>query len=128
MERDVVAPMRISLEIVVSSPYRPPSTARRIAQKNVDQPVCQVSSGFDEGEHFAGAARTFYSERLAVIAIELLEGAHHHIVDREPDRSAPIRVAAEQTAIRFCWQVLHGELSSPGFKHVRVIAVIGRHR
>src|SRR4030095_15513038 len=110
MERDVVAPVRISLKIVVIAPYRPASATRRIAPENVDQSACQVLRGFAQREQVAGTGRTFHCERLPVIAREFLQGTYQHVVNREPDRPAPIRVATEQTALRFFRHVPDAQL------------------
>ena len=44
----------------------------------------------------AGAGRALDPEVVAVVVVELLQRLDQQVVDREPDRPAPVRVAAEQ--------------------------------
>ena len=48
----------------------------------------------------ARAGRALDREVVAVVVVELLERLDDQVVDREPDRAAPVRVAAEQAAVR----------------------------
>ena len=64
----------------------------------------------------AGAGGAFDLEIVAVVVMELLQRLDDQVVDREPDRPAPVRVAAEHARIRFARLVatvkLHGRRSS----------------
>ena len=100
VEQDVVAPVRVVLEQRPS----PPKTGRRppvVAQEEADRggargrrrprPACSCC---------ARAGRALDREVVAVVVVELLERLDEQVVDREPDRSAPVRVAAEEAGPR----------------------------
>src|SRR5438876_602972 len=49
----------------------------------------------------AGTSRAFDFEIVAVVMMKLLEGFDQEVIDREPDRTAPVGVAAENAGLRF---------------------------
>src|SRR5688572_31262528 len=48
----------------------------------------------------AGAGRALHAEVVAVVVMKLLQRLDDEVVHREPDRAAPVRVAAEQAGVR----------------------------
>src|SRR6476660_2183383 len=95
VKRYVVAPMRIVLEVIVAVEHRAAVATCRVAQKDSAQAARELFAHFVQVAHPARSGRAFDFQCVAVIAPELVEGADEHIVDREPDWPAPIRVAAE---------------------------------
>ena len=55
--------------------------------------------------------------------MELLQRFDQEIIDREPDRTAPVGVAAEQATIGLGRLIAHGELVAIAREDVRVILV-----
>src|SRR5438105_6787079 len=54
--------------------------------------------------------RAFDFEIVAVVVVEFLERLNEKIIDRQPDRPAPIRIAAENIRLRFAGVVTHDTL------------------
>ena len=60
--------------------------------------------------------------------MELLQRFDQQVVHREPDRTAPVRVAAEQTAGRLGRLVVHAVLGLAEREHVWMLGVVARDR
>ena len=60
--------------------------------------------------------------------MELLQRLDQQIVDRKPDRAAPVRVAAEQSGARFGRLVVHAVLGAVHVEHVGMVRVRSRER
>src|SRR5437588_10284248 len=54
-----------------------------------------------------GAGRAFDFEIVAVVMMKLLERFDEQIIDRKPNRSAPIGIAAEDSGLRFGGLVIY---------------------
>ena len=63
--------------------------------KNGYQSAGQLDRDFPQGERCPRARRTLDLEFLAVVIVELLKRLDDEIVQREPDRPAPIGIATE---------------------------------
>ena len=56
--------------------------------------------------------------------VEFLQRLDHEVVDGEPDRAAPVRVAAEHPRVGFRGQISHGQRLVVANERVRMILVI----
>ena len=74
----------------------------------------------------ARSGRIFHLILVAENVVELLGRLDQEIVDRESDRSAPIRISPEQACTGFRWVVGHTMLMSQDQDHIVMIFVIVR--
>ena len=72
-----------------------------------------------------GAGRVLDREVVAEEAVVALEDADHQVVEREPDRAAPVRVAAEHVGGRLGRLVVDRRADALDVEHVGVLAVVG---
>src|SRR5579871_235740 len=105
MEEDVVAPMLVALQERIAAVERPP--AAFIAQEEVDEPVREVIGNRIQRQILPRAGGAFDQKIITIVVVELLQGLNQQIVDREPDRTAPVRVTAKQAAARFGRLIAH---------------------
>src|SRR5712664_3154761 len=94
VEQDEVAPMRIALKEIDAACNRP--AAVRITQKDVCEPPGNFGRYLPEIRFVAGMRWTFHFEIFAVVVMKLLQRFHQEIINRKPDRSAPVRISAEK--------------------------------
>lgn len=97
VKQNVITPIRIVLKFIVSSEYRP--LAILIAQENFREPLRQLCRNFPQVHHVAGSSGAFDFEVRSQVVMELLERFNDQIVDREPDRTSPVRISAEQPVL-----------------------------
>lgn len=76
--------------------------------------------------HVSRPGGTLNQQRLAVVLVEALEGLDEEEVDREPDGTSPVRVAAEHARARVAWPVADAELLAVDVHLPRVLVVIER--
>src|SRR5947209_8140544 len=127
VEQQVVAEVRIALQLRVVAEDCPPTLL--VAQEQPTQSTRQLLRHLFNGDEVAGTARAFDLEVVAVVVMELLQRFDQEIIDREPDRTAPVGVAAEQATIGLGWLIAHGELVAIAREDVRVILVtLGERR
>src|SRR5205823_8568448 len=81
-----------------------------------------------ERQIVAGSSRAFDFEIIAVIVMKLLKRFNEQVIDRHPDRSAPIRIPAENTGLRFSRLIANHFLLSANQQRVRVIFMIHADR
>src|SRR3712207_3950153 len=91
--------MRILLEFLVAAEYGPP--AGRIPQENAGQAAGYFPGHLRNGQVLARTGGAFNLKIVAVVVVEALQRFDEQVIDREPDRAAPVGVAAEQAGIRF---------------------------
>src|SRR5262249_54429796 len=113
-EEDLVAPVLVALEFFY--PALCGSAPVFAAQEEFDQPPRQLLADVPEVHHFSRPGRAFDLEVVAVaivreVLVIFLQRFDDQEVDREPNRTAPIRVAAEQPGLRLrrlaIYTVLH---------------------
>src|SRR6516165_5839496 len=121
VEQQVVAEVRIALQLRVVAEDCPPTLL--VAQEQPTQSTRQLLRHLFNGDEVAGTAWAFDLEVVAVVVMELLQRFDQEIIDREPDRTAPVGVAAEQATIGLGWLITHGELVAIAREAVRVILV-----
>ncbi len=80
--------------------------------------------GFADRAVAAGSGRAFHLEVVAVVVMELLQRLDDEIVDRKPDRPAPVGIATEHSGVRFGRQILHAVLHPSDVQDVRVVEMI----
>ena len=109
----------------------PPNTGRRPSSSSVNVVARRrpISLGDLEQVHLvARAGRALDLEPVAVVAVELDQPAEDHDVHREPDRAAPVGVAAEHPGVRLGGQVVDAVLLPVPVEHARLLEVAARDR
>src|SRR4051794_3053083 len=64
------------------------------------EPVRERARDLPERAFVSGSRRELDREVAPQVVVELLQRLDHQVVEREPDRAAPVRVAAEQMGVR----------------------------
>src|ERR1035438_6270103 len=99
VEQNQVLPVRIGVEDVGSACD---GTAAVLARrKNAHKATGDFRSHLPQIAFSSGMGGAFHFEIFAEIMVEFLQRFDQQIVPRKPDRSAPIRIAAEQAGGRF---------------------------
>src|SRR5215510_11295605 len=100
-----IAPMRIALKLFRAAVNR--SAPVFAAQEDTRESTRNLIRYFPQIHEPAGAGWAFDFEIIAQVVMKLLQRLDQQEVDREPDRAAPIRVAAEQPRTRFSRLVIN---------------------
>src|SRR5215471_7227095 len=103
VEEYVGAPQRIFLEHL--NPAVDGTPAAGVPEKNAAQPPCELLCDLIEGHLLARSRRALDREVVAVVPVVLVQRANDQSVDRHPDRTSPVRVAAEHPRVRFGGQI-----------------------
>jgi hypothetical protein len=93
VKKDIIAEPGIFLFETRLAEYRP--VALFVPKKEPGQTPGELGGDLAEMEQPAGPCRTLDLKVVAVIAVKPLQGLDNQKVDRHPDRSAPVGVAAE---------------------------------
>src|SRR6185503_10518241 len=99
VEQDVVLEVGIRLKFLVAAEDGAPPV--RSAPEELEQAAAQLVGDLLERQHDAGSGRAFDGEAVAIVLMEAAQVFDQQIVDLHPDRAAPVRVAAEQSAVGF---------------------------
>src|SRR6185312_8678392 len=99
IEQEEVPPVRIVLERLGVAVDRPAPVTP--AQEEARESPRELGRDLPEIEETAGAGRALDLQVVAVEVVESLQRLDEQVVDRKPDRSAPVRVTAEQPRARF---------------------------
>src|SRR3954471_23580107 len=83
-----------------------------ITHPELYQTIRQVVGNFVQRQIFARARRALHFEIVTVIMMKLLKRFDQQIVDRQPDRPAPVRIAAEYPSLRLA-RLITNDLCSP---------------
>ena len=94
MKGDEIAPVGIGLKFLRCAEDRPAFI--RPAQKDPHQPPGDFARNLPQISHPAGTRRALHLVAIAQIEMKFLQGLDEQEIDREPDRSTPVRVAAEE--------------------------------
>src|SRR5262245_16523533 len=97
VKQDVIAPMRIGLELLGSAIDWAP--AIRIFQKDICKPPADLLSYLVERHQSPGPCRALNLKGVAEVGVVLEQGAKDQSIHRQPDGPSPVRIAAEHTAI-----------------------------
>src|SRR5581483_5345098 len=98
VERDQVVPRGVALEEVVASEDRPRSVGA--LHEDRDEARRELVGHLLERQMPAGASRALDDEVVAEVAVVHPQRLQQEVVDGEPNRSAPVRVAAEEARRR----------------------------
>src|SRR5437660_73416 len=93
IKQDEITPVRVVLKLPGSAIDRTP--ALLIAQEDAGQPPRDFLGDLIEVHAPSGSCRTFHGKVIAVVGVIVQQGADDQAVDRHPDGSPPIRVAAK---------------------------------
>src|ERR1700677_1920350 len=126
VKQNVVAEVRIGGEFGVIFEHRP--LAISALQEKARQTTPQFLGYLVQAEEFSGPRRAFDFEVIAVVVMKSLQGLDDEKVDRHQNGTAPVRVAAEQSAARLSRPVTYFVGCATCFKTERVLLVILRHR
>ncbi len=121
---DQPVPHGIGLELLVAAEHG--SASLLIRNEEVDHPLAELVGEIAEGDLRTGASRVLDQE---VVAEESGEPPHtfdHDEVHREPHRTAPVRVPAEQPSGRLAGVVADCVHHPAEVDRERLIAVRGR--
>src|SRR6185437_15875121 len=97
IKQDQVAPMWIVLELGSPAVDRPLPFG--IAQKGARQPADDLLRYFEQRHVLTGPGRTLNFEVVAVEAVKIHQCADDQRIDRHPDRTTPVGIAAEHARI-----------------------------
>src|SRR5580704_3176041 len=118
--------MRIALENFGAARNRAPTVLA--TNENMNKAAGNLGGHFPQIRFVATASRGFDFEVLAVIVVILLQGFDKKIVQGKPDGTAPVGVAAKNTAGGFSWLVVDAVDVVIHLDLVRVIEVIAGER
>ena len=122
-EDQVVVPGRIGLHDLGPAEAGPPAV--RAAGEDRDQPVRQVGGDLVQGQLLAGPGRVLDREVVAEEPVVPLQDADHQVVQREPDRAAPVGVPAEHGRGGLGRLVVDARRDALDLELVGMVAVIG---
>ena len=103
VEQHEIAPVRVFLELPGSAIDRPP--ALLVLEKGVRQAARDLFGDLIQVHVPPGARGTLDGEIISIEGVIIHQGPNDQDVDRHPDRSAPVGVAAEHAGIGFRRQI-----------------------
>ena len=106
------------LEAGVGGHHRAASV--RTLEREAGQALGKHLGDLAERQLAPGTRRILHEEILAVIAFELIEGLDQEVIDRHPDGTAPIGVAAEEPRIGFARQIADAEFLAVRMEDIRM--------
>src|SRR5262249_28478315 len=96
IEQYIIAPVWVRLKALSAAVDGPAPVV--VLQKDADEPARQVGGHLVKVHELARAARALHPVIGAVIVMVLLQRLDHEEVGGEPDRAAPVGVAAENAS------------------------------
>jgi len=72
----------------------------------------------------AGPGGALHLQAIAIIVVKLLQGFNQQVIDRKPDRTPPVGIAAEETTFRFGRLVTNRMALSVDIESIRVLLMI----
>src|SRR5215207_7867003 len=103
VEPEIIAPVRVGLEVVVVAVQR--TAAFVIAPENADQAASEFVCGFIKWHCFTAG----HKELVAKVFVVDVERLNDKLVERRPDRTTPVGVAAEHLLGRLARLVVEVE-------------------
>ncbi len=97
-------------------------------QEDIREPARKFVRELLQRQHFSGTDRALHLQLVAVEMVVAFKGFDDQVVDREPDRAAPVGVAAEKVAIAFAGNIIDTMFLVPGDEDVGLIAMDTRDR
>src|SRR6516165_10607981 len=104
------------------------SSAVFVAQEKARQASTQFVRHFVDCDEPPRAGRAFDFEFVAVVVMELLQRFDEQVIDGEPDRSAPVGIAAEKVGVRLAGLISDGMGHAANPEYVRVVLMDLRNR
>src|SRR5271165_2705018 len=95
-----------------------------VPQKWPRQAPRDQGGGVPQGHELARTGGALHFEVVAKIVMELLQRLNQQEIDREPDRPAPVGVAAKQSSGRFAGLIIDSIFGVAEPQHVRIIAMV----
>src|SRR6266403_2825251 len=126
VKRDEILPVRVGLKFLRAAENRP--AAVFVAEKNPRESMGNLTRDFPEVEHLAGPCRALDLVAVTKKEMKFLQRFNEQKIHWEPDRSAPIGIAAKQTGGRFRGLVIDPIFHAVSLEHIRVIVVKARER
>src|SRR4029077_7762915 len=121
VEKDQIAPVGIGLKLLHTPKH---GTAAVVAlQEYAGHAARRFSRPLPQSEHPPRPGGALYLEILAQVVMELLQRFDQQVVHRKPDRTAPVRVAAEQPGGGLSRFVVRAVFHAVYAKPVRVVAM-----
>src|SRR5262245_8571672 len=99
-----------------------------IRYKNVSQPTCELTGHLLERGHVSRAGRAFDLERFTIKQVITFERFDDQKVDREPNGTAPVRIATKEITVPFAGNIIDPKLFVARAKDVGLVAMHGRYR
>src|SRR6516165_1830890 len=93
VEQNVVEPMRIGLKLFCAAIYGP--APMLVTKEDLSQPLDDLLSHLEEVHEASGPGRTFDFEIVAVVLVKAQQRPNDQSVNRKPDWTTPVRVAAK---------------------------------
>ena len=121
VEQDQVPPMRIVAIAAIAAVHRAP--AFLVLEEDARQPSRQLGGHIPEGQIIPRARRVFHFEVVAEVMMKFLQRFDDQVIQREPDGTAPVRIAAEKAGAGFSRLIVHAILGAAHGQHVRVVLV-----
>ena len=122
VKRDEIAPVIIALELFRAAEDRP--AAAVVAQKNACQTLRNLTGNLPEIRQLTRARGTFDFIIVAQKEVKLLQRLDKQVIDRQPNRSTPIGIAAEQSRTRFRRFVVDSIFRAVDRHFIRMIRMI----
>ncbi len=97
IELNQVPPVRVLLQFACATVHRPPSGG--VPQENAGQPAADFLRNLVQVHLLSAARWTLDGKAIAVIAVILQQRTNEQRIDGHPNRSAPIRIAAEHAGV-----------------------------
>src|SRR5262245_30630627 len=126
VEEDQIAPVWIRLELAIRAVHGPGTLL--VAEEDADDALHDLPRHLEECHPDARSRRTVDREVVTVESVQREEGPHEEHVHGEPDRTAPVRIASEETAAGLGGFVVDAVDRTIHAEGVRVFAVESRER
>src|SRR5262249_25749976 len=94
-----------------------------VRQKDASQSACKLTRDLLERHHISRASGALNFERLTIKQVVTFERFDDQEISREPNWTAPVRVAAKQIAVPLAWNVIDPKLFVPRAKDIRLFAM-----
>src|SRR5580704_1456181 len=121
VEQDQIAPRGIRCVSRVIAVNGTPTM--RVGQEDGDQSSLNFPGHFAERFVLPGSRRALDFQRIAIEVVVALERLDQQMIERKPDRSAPIRVAAEQLRLRIAWLIVDPVAGAARIQIERVLSM-----
>ncbi len=116
-----VAPVRVVGEARVAAMAR--AAPAGVGEKDAGEARAKFKGDLTEVHHAPRSGGAFDLEAVSIEMVVAFEGLEDEEVYREPDRSTPVRVAAEEASSGFAGVIVDAVLDSTSVDDIRIILV-----